>query len=607
MYNPPPPLTGSPYGAQDFEFLEVRNTGAAPLNLLGFRFNQGIQFDFPNLTLAPGQRTVVVGNRPAFESRYGTGALIAGQYEGRLDNAGERLVLLGPLDESIHDFTYDGQWHPIANGGGFSIVTVNETGPFAQWGQAAGWRPSGVPAGSPGGDDPANPTFPQVVISEVLSRPPTPLRDFIELHNAGLEPADVGGWFLTDSFSVPKKFQIPNGTVLAPGGFVAFTDEAFGGPNAGTPFGLSADGEEAYLFSGNAAGELTGYVHGFAFGPAAEAVSFGRHVTTNGEQHFVAQTALTFGGPNAGPRTGPVVVSEIMYQPAPVFANGAFWNNTEDEYLVLHNLTTASVSLHGWRVQDAVDFVFPADATLQPRGTLVLVGFDPSADPMQMAAFRAKFGVPPGTLIAGPFSRNLNNAGEAIALLRQDGEPGGAGSWILMDEVRYAPDAPWPASAAGQGDALHRFDPAAYGNDPAAWIAAPPHPGVSPLMDTDGDGMPDLWELRHALNPDAPQDASLDLDLDGLTNREEYLAGTDPRDPASVLRLEEIRVASDVTLRFTAVPRRSYVVQFTDSLAAGSWATLATVPPRASTRAVTLHDPDQVNTRYYRVRVEPEP
>lgn len=49
-------------------------------------------------------------------------------------------------------------------------------------------------------------------------------------------------------------------------------------------------------------------------------------------------------------------------------------------------------------------------------------------------------------------------------------------------------------------------------------------------VDTDGDGMPDWWEIQHGLNPNDPGDANLDCDGDGATNLEEYLAGTDPCD-----------------------------------------------------------------------------
>ncbi|MBI4452407.1 hypothetical protein HY637_03185, partial [Candidatus Woesearchaeota archaeon] len=57
---------------------------------------------------------------------------------------------------------------------------------------------------------------------------------------------------------------------------------------------------------------------------------------------------------------------------------------------------------------------------------------------------------------------------------------------------------------------------------------------AEPVSDSDGDGMPDDWELQNGLDPSNPGDAGEDLDNDGLTNKEEYETqntysiGTDP-------------------------------------------------------------------------------
>jgi hypothetical protein len=49
-------------------------------------------------------------------------------------------------------------------------------------------------------------------------------------------------------------------------------------------------------------------------------------------------------------------------------------------------------------------------------------------------------------------------------------------------------------------------------------------------LDTDGDGIPDRWEIDHGLNPYDPSDANLDYNYDNLTNLEEYKKRWDPWD-----------------------------------------------------------------------------
>ena len=46
--------------------------------------------------------------------------------------------------------------------------------------------------------------------------------------------------------------------------------------------------------------------------------------------------------------------------------------------------------------------------------------------------------------------------------------------------------------------------------------------------DSDSDGMPDTWETRYGLDPNDPSDATSDIDNDGVSALDEFLAGTIP-------------------------------------------------------------------------------
>jgi hypothetical protein len=85
----------------------------------------------------------------------------------------------------------------------------------------------------------------------------------------------------------------------------------------------------------------------------------------------------------------------------------------------------------------------------------------------------------------------------------------------------------------------------------------------------------------------------------------EFLAGTDPTDPASVLRLQiqaQISSPDNVTLSWPAVPGKDYQVQFKDDLNDAVWSETpgATVVGLKGSFSV----PASPSTRFYRVTTD---
>jgi hypothetical protein len=487
MYHPARSGPESAFDKEDYEFIKLTNIGTEVLDLNGVKFVNGIQFSFSGsavTNLLPGDHVVVVKNIEAFTERYGEIARIAGEYEGNLSNSGERLRLDDSSNEKILDFDYSDRWYPITDGHGFSLVIVDPHVPHNAWDRKSSWRPSGRLHGSPAGTDPEPPAFPPLVIDEVVSRPVAPMTDSVELHNPTEDPADISGWFLTDNFGNAKKYRIPNGTVIPARGYLVFNESHF---NVATPggsrFAFSSGGEEVYLFSGDPdSNDLTGYFHGFEFGASERGVSFGRHVISTGKEHFVAQREITLGAANAGPRAGPIVISEIMYHAAHL--GGTADEEANAEYLELHNITDAQVELfdsaepaNTWRLENAVRFSFPPGASIPAGGLAVLVRFDP-ADAAAAEAFRARHGVGENVSLYGPWSGRLDNSGESIEIYKPDAvQPGGPVLYVLVDQVEYSNRLPWPVAADGTGLSLQRIDIRDYGNDPINWRAARATPG----------------------------------------------------------------------------------------------------------------------------------
>jgi len=141
------------------------------------------------------------------------------------------------------------------------------------------------------------------------------------------------------------------------------------------------------------------------------------------------------------------------------------------------------------------------------------------------------------------------------------------------------------------------------------WSAAMPYTlTLSITADTDGDGLPDDWEIAFGLNPLDPSDALLDSDGDGFSNWAEFVAATNPKDTNSVLRLTGIRrEAGGMRLEWQGGTNKTQFLQRSLTFHGTNieWLDIFTNPaPTPWTN--TYLDPAGTNRMdWYRIRIEP--
>ena len=125
------------------------------------------------------------------------------------------------------------------------------------------------------------------------------------------------------------------------------------------------------------------------------------------------------------------------------------------------------------------------------------------------------------------------------------------------------------------------------------------------LTDTNGNGLADSWEADY-FGAGVVVDPNGDPDLDGMSNLQEWIAGTDPLDGASYLKIDSLSVGTGATLNFGAISNRTYTVFSADAIG-GPWLKLSDVFARSINRVETIFDPAAVTNRFYRVATPRQP
>lgn len=171
-----------------------------------------------------------------------------------------------------------------------------------------------------------------------------------------------------------------------------------------------------------------------------------------------------------------IVMSEINYHDVS--------DSDANDFIELYNNHTEDVALTGWCIK-GVGYCFTQVTVIAPSQYLVVRGAD--------------------------FGGRLGNKGERIQLVDAQGN--------VRDEVNYMDSSPWPESADGDGDSLHRIDLTVASDSPDAWFAAPPTPGEAApgkaLAAPAADSLARFTEVTHTVSPAAGAPINVTALLEG--------------------------------------------------------------------------------------------
>ncbi len=523
-----------------FEWVEIHNAGATPIDLTGWRLADNRAGDpIPATTLAPGAY-LIVGGGEELAAELPAGVALAVVEDGRigngLANGGDRVSLIDPAgatvdgvswgsDDTITTLAPPPSGETLSRGaGGWTAAPPTPGAPHgaepAQPPAAA--TPEPEPADSPAGE-PRSPS--PLHITEVLANAGEGSRDaafeWVEVHNAGAEPIDLAGWTIADNVDVDA---LPGG-VVAPGGYVTIggSAEAAGGAvdlvleDGRIGNGLANTGDVVTLRDPD--GRLADAVaYGEGSIPLPEA---GRSIERRGGGWALSAAPspgsgdVTFLEPPAedAPESAQQPAGEEESapqdeQPAPsdplpplriteVFASaGEGSRDAAFEWVEVHNAGSEPINLAGWTIADNVDVDVLPDGVVA-AGAYVTIG----------GSAEAAGGAVDVVLEDGRIGNGLANTGDVVTLRDPQGR--------LADEIVYGTESV-PLPEVGRSIAL-RGD---------GWVLnAAPSPGSGDVT------------LPEPPAEDAPESAQQPAGEEESAPQDEQPAPSDPLPP---LRITEI-------------------------------------------------------------------
>ena len=406
-----------PSGSEFYdEFIEIRNTGAEPVDLAGWRAGDGdeadaLVFESDDTVLQPGAFGLILDSGYFVHSTHydplPASALILTVADATLGNSGlsnstpERIVLVSSSGDTVGAMVYT-----TGNKPGFSEEKIDPTGGDGQ----ENWVDSLWEGGTPGRVNSVSPKDYDLALERVSESPfPIPAgvaRHFVlEAVNRGRRPASafsvkvegIAGW----------QRDFPG---LAPAGLVRFE----------TPIGIVPPGQHEY----------------------AATLAFDADEDTSNNR--VTWTVLGGVGPGA------VVVNEVMFSPA----------EGDPEWVELHNRSGQALDVIGWWIQDARSEgeLFGREPLQLPPDAYLVVAED-------VDRFFSRFADRTTQVVAPERWVRLNDSGDAVVVRDVTG--------AVVDRMTYG-------QAAFAGRSLERISGSGSSDDARNWLLSTHEDGATP-------------------------------------------------------------------------------------------------------------------------------
>jgi hypothetical protein len=372
-----------------------------------------------------------------------------------------------------------------------------------------GWLPDGKGSMVEFSDQEVSPGKPNSLtveglhINEVLLRPVAPLEPAIEIVNQGHEAVDLSGWSIGSEMSSMSAFRVPSGTRVGPGEYAVLHAASWGELTMQDPTSWWLEGSDTlYLSEMTSSGKPTGRRLSMDLLPVEAGESVGR-IQGSASSRAWRQATLTFGvsshlpverfrlgkgAANEIPHTGDLIISEVLphWNPGDVHEGDGLkgleyielWNRSDDTVI----LSSATDQGMGWRISGGIDFTFRDDVSLKPSESLLVVNFDPLAEPLKLQALQEKEVMPAGIEVLGPYDGRLNNGGDRVSLQRlvistDPVDPEKTLAWVDEDQVTYLSQRALPLPPEARASALTRLTEAQGEVTTEHWAYALPTPG----------------------------------------------------------------------------------------------------------------------------------